>query len=230
MCDDHKEKRDYYRPHSCCEVGPMGPPGLQGPQGVQGVPGIQGITGPSGSQGAQGPQGIPGKDCDCPPGVGACERYANVFSSVSQNLSAFGAGSDAVFFNLQNAVSAGDFDLSLMASLGQIKVLKHGIYSLGWALQAKTTPPVISPVPSWSFGIWASGVLIPGTVYSGFTQSPNDDTAHINGDAIVELKAGDVLMLRNTSTTPVSLNPNPATSVFPITVAGIVISCAKSLP
>ena len=224
MCDESKEMK--WSP--CCLVGPQGPAGLQGAQGIQGVPGAQGIMGPSGAQGPQGPQGVPGKDCDCPQG-GACLRYANVFSSVDQNLSAFSAGSDAVFFNLQNAVSSGDFDLSLMATTGQVKVLNHGIYSIGWALQAKTTPPVIAPVPSWSFGLWINGVLVPGSVYSGFTQSPNDDTAHINGDVIIEVPAGGVLMLRNTSKTAVSLDPNPATSVFPITVAGLVISCVKSL-
>lgn len=226
MCDESKEMKW----HRCCEVGPQGPAGLQGPQGIQGVPGSQGIMGPSGAQGPQGPQGVPGKDCDChDKECQCCERYANVYSSIPQALGAFGAANDMVLFNLQNAVSAADFDLSLMASAGQIKFLKHGIYSIGWALQAKTTPPVISPVPSWSFGLWVNGALVPGSVYSGFTQSPNDDTAHINGDVIFEVPANGILMLRNTSTTAVSMAPNPATSVFPITVAGLVISCVKSL-
>ncbi len=218
--------------HPCCMQGPQGVPGPQGPQGVQGVPGVQGIPGQSGmqgSQGAQGPKGDPGKDCDC---SGSALPYANVYASVAQVIQPFNAPqvADQVLFDQQNAVSVGDFDLSQMGISGDMKFLKHGIYHLQWQLQARITAPVPTPVPSWSFGFWLNGVLVPGSIYSGFTQAPGDDACHSTGDVIIEVKQGDMLRLRNTSISQVALNPSITGSVFPITIASINIECLKLLP
>jgi hypothetical protein len=133
-------------------------------------------------------------------------------------------------FDQQNSVSTGDFDLSQMNVNGDIKFLKHGIYHIQWQLQARIVPPVPSPVPSWSFGFWLNGVLVPGSIYSGFTQAPGDDACHSTGDVIIEVQAGDLLRLRNTSASPVNLNPNVTGSVFPITIASINIEGLKDLP
>jgi Collagen triple helix repeat (20 copies) len=232
MC---KEDMSYYHRDCpcCCEQGPQGVPGLQGPQGIQGVPGPQGVPGQMGAQGPQGiqgPKGDPGKDCDCSQ-VGAL-AYANIYASNAQVVQAFNpaAVGDQVLFDKQNAVSAGDFDLSQMSVSGDIKVLKHGIYHLQWQLQARITPPVPTPVPSWSFGFWVNGVLVPGSIYSGFTQAPGDDACHSTGDVIIEMKANDMLRLRNTSVSQVNLNPNVTGSVFPITIASINIEELKVLP
>jgi len=217
----------------CCEQGPQGPMGLQGPQGVQGVPGVQGAIGPQGMQGPQGlqgPKGDPGKDCDCSQTGGACEMYANLYATQPQIVAPYLGGVDYVKFDAQNAVSAGDFDLTAANTTGEIKFLKHAIYALSWELQARITTPVPVPVPSWSFGFWLNGVLVPGSIYSGYTQSPNDDAAHSTGEIILEIKAGDVLKLRNTSVSSVNLNPNVTGSVFPITIASVNIQCVKSLP
>jgi hypothetical protein len=132
--------------------------------------------------------------------------------------------------NAQNAVSVGDFDLSLANSTGEIKFLKHGIYHMAWELQARIVPPVPDPVPSWSFGFWKNGVLINGSIYSGFTQAPGDDACHSTGDIIIEVQAGDLIKLRNTSVSAVNLNPNVTGSVFPITIASVNIDCLKLLP
>jgi len=224
MCKENK-----YTEH-CCIQGPQGVPGLQGPQGIQGVPGSQGVKGQTGLQGPQGIQGVPGKDCDC---TGIADRpYANVYASVAQIIQPFNvpAVADQVLFDLQNSVSVGDFDLSLMSTTGDLKFLKHGIYHLQWQLQARITSPVPVPVPSWSFGFWFDGVLVPGSIYSGFTQAPGDDACHSTGDVIFEVKAGSLLRLRNTSISQVSLNPSVTGSVFPITIASINIECLKLLP
>ena len=206
-------------------VGPQGPSGLNGQQGPQGPQGPQGLMGP---QGPQGLQGIPGKDCqdhdDC-----CCPVWCNVFASLPQTIGAYSSATDFVQFDKMNQVTA-DFDLSLAASLGEIKFLSHGIYHLSWQLQARIVPPVPVPVPSWSFGLWINGVLVPGSIYSGYTQAPGDDACHSTGEVIVEVKAGDVLKLRNTSVTAVNLNPAITGSVFPITIASINIECLKSLP
>jgi len=221
----------YYTP--CCQQGPQGVPGLQGPQGIQGVPGPQGVSGlpgMQGSQGMQGPQGPAGKDCDC---TNSSLPYGNVYATVAQVIQAYNvpAVADTVLFSSQNAISSPlDFDLSQMNVTGDVKFLKHGIYHMAWQLQARITPPIPSPVPSWSFGFWLDGVLVPGSIYSGFTQAPGDDACHSTGDVIIEVKANQLLRLRNTSVSSVNLNPNVTGSVFPITIASINIECLKSLP
>jgi hypothetical protein len=195
----------------CCQ-GPIGPQGLQG---------IQGIAGQTGSQGIQGLQGPAGKD-----GEGKCTcvgSYANVYSSMIQTVEPYLGVNDSVRFEKQNAVKAADFDLSNVASTGEIVFLKKAVYLLSWTIQGRVTPPVPSPVPSFSFGFWINGVLAQGSVYSQYTQSPNDDAAHLTGEIIVEMSVGDRLKLRNTSVVGVSLNPNINGSVFPITVAGLCI-------
>ncbi len=233
MCKEDGHKRDC----CCCIQGPQGVPGLMGPQGIQGVPGAQGATGSQGIQGVQGLQGpagvwtpeqCQGKECDCP-----VEPYLNVYASKAQTIQPYNvpAFSDQVLFDQQNANSGPlDFDLSQANTSGDIKFLKHGIYHIQWQLQARISTPVPVPVPSWSFGFWLNGVLVPGSIYSGFTQAPGDDACHSTGDIIIEVKAGDLLRLRNTSISQVSLNPNVTGSVFPITIASINIEGLKSLP
>jgi len=222
-------KEDYYHHNECCMQGPQGVPGLQGPQGIQGVPGPQGIQGQDGMQGPQGlqgPKGDPGKDCDChDTGCECCVSYCNVYASTKLQIQAFGNAGDFVPFDSQNAVQAADFDLSMKAISGDIKFLKAGVYSIDWVLQGRIAPPIPQPVPSWSFGLWLNGVLVPGSVFSGFTQSPNDDAAHSTGHVMIRVNAGDVLRLRNTSISVIDLNPNIGGSVFPITIAELNISC-----
>ncbi len=215
----------------CCIQGPQGMPGLQGSQGIQGVPGSQGIMGPAGVQGVQGLQGPDGSGTNPPASVQ--EPFANVFASLAQTIQPFNAPAigDQVLFDSQNAVSsATDFDLSQANVTGDIKFIKHGIYHIEWQLQARISSPIPQPVPSWSFGFWLNGVLVPGSIYSGYTSSPNDDAAHSTGDVIIEVKAGDMLRLRNTSASSVSLNPNITGSVFPITIASVNIECLELLP
>jgi hypothetical protein len=129
-----------------------------------------------------------------------------------------------------NAVSAANFDTSAMGTSGVIKFLTHGVYHIAWQLQGRIQPPVPEPVPSWSFGFYLNGVLVPGSIYSGFTQAPGDDACHSTGDVIIEVKANDLLQLRNTSISIVNLNPNVNGSVFPITIASVNIECVKVLP
>ncbi len=229
MCRDDMYKKDC----CCCIQGPQGVPGLQGPQGIQGVPGAQGIPG---QNGMQGPQGLQGPAGICTPeqcqGAAKDMPYLNVYASQAQTIQPFNAPAvaDQVLFDQQNANSGAlDFDLSQMNVNGDIKFLKHGIYHFTWQLQARISV-LIQPVPSWSFGFWLNGILVPGSIYSGFTSSPNDDAAHSTGDVIIEVKAGDILRLRNTSINAVSLNPNIAGSVFPITIASINTECLKLLP
>lgn len=218
MCNDSKNE--------CCFQGPQGVPGLQGPQGIAGVAGPQGPVGLTGAQGIQGLQGLPGKD-----GTSASwsASYLNVYSLVSQVVGPNGSSTDTVMFNSQAAVSS-DFDTSAKNTTGAIKFLTHGIYSFSWIAQANMTPPVPSPVPSYSFALYLDGVLLPGSVDSAFTQSPNDDNAHTSGQTIVEVMAGQTLTMRNSSVVSVTMNPLPSGSVYPIANASIVAILLKKLP
>jgi len=227
MCKEDMNHNDY-KSCQCCDCeGPIGPQGPRGPEGAMGPTGSQGPRGP------MGPKGDPGKDCDCHE-ERCCELpYANVYASVAQVIQAYNAGQvlDQVLFDSQNAVSSAlDFDLSMKNVNGDIKFLKHGIYHISWLLQARIAAPVPNPTPSWSFGFWINGALVPGSIYSGFTQAPGDDACHSSSELIIEIKAGDVLRLRNTSVSIVNLNPNVTGSVFPITIASVNIDCLKLLP
>lgn len=227
-CEGHYEHHEFKRCCGCKE-GPQGVPGMQGVQGIQGVPGAQGITGATGSQGPQGLQGPPGKDCEPDDRCKCCEAYANPYASFNQVIGPFGSATDTVLFDKKNAVSLADFDLTMMGITGDIKFLKHGIYQLNWKLQGRVQPPIPDPVPSFSFGFWLSGVLIPGSIYSAFTQSPQDSVTAAGGCVQVEVKAGDLLRLRNACVSIVDLDPNVLGSVFPITIASLNIQCLKSL-
>lgn len=225
MC---KEYNGHWEP--CCQQGPQGPSGAQGAQGIQGVSGAQGSVGNTGMQGQQGLQGLTGPMGPAGSSGTAIGYYMNVYSNQAQSIAAYLGNSDTVILQSANAVDASAFDVSLAPSTGSMKFLKHGIFSIGWVLQAKVTPPVPNPVPSWSFGLWLDGVLVPGSIESGYTQAPGDDDQHCSGQVIIEVKAGSVIMLRNTSVSAVSLDPNVTGAVFPITTASVCATLVKVLP
>lgn len=235
---EHEEKarhHDWDHKRCCgCKEGPQGVSGIQGPQGVQGVPGAQGVTGSMGPQGPQGLQGPPGKDCEPRPDehCKCCESYANVWAQPPQILAPFGNAGDTVLFQGQNAVTLADFDLTMMAVNGEVKFLKSGVYYINWGAEAKVQPPIPSPTPSFSFGLWknADALPIPGSVLSGYTQAPNDDTLHISGEVSISMLAGDVLRLRNASTLVVDMSPNTIGIQFQVVVASLNIHCLKMIP
>lgn len=158
-----------------------------------------------------------------------CDAFCNVYANPPQLLQPFGSPADAVLFQGQNAVSALAFDLTKMGVDGSVKFLKSGVYYINWGSEAKVEPPIPSPTPSFSFGIWMNNVLVPGATLSGYTQAPNDDTLHISGEVIINVVAGDVLKLRNASSLVVNMNPNTIGIQFPVTVASLNIHCLKSL-
>ncbi len=220
MCKD-EHKKDC----CCCIQGPQGVPGLQGEQGIQGVPGAQGIPGAQGLQGVQGLQGPAGICEDC---GRSCESYANVFTQLPQALGAFGSATDSVLFQMQNAVTAADFDLSGMALSGEVKFLKSGTYHISFTAEGKVAQPIPSPVPSFSFALWRNNFVVDGSKASGFTQAPSDDTLQIYGEVIIDMLAGDILKLRNASTNAVDMVPNTVGLLFPVTIASLNIFCVKA--
>lgn len=228
MCKEEGHMKDC----CCCIQGPQGVPGLMGPQGPQGVPGVQGAMGSQGVQGVQGLQGPPGvcNPDDCTGGGGgssACESYANIWAQPPQVLGAFGTATDTVLFQNQNAVIAADFDLSMIAINGDVKFLKAGVYSISYGAEAKVSQPIPLPVPSFSFGLWKNGVIVPGSTISGYTQAPGDDTIQVNGEVMINIAANDIVRLRNASSNGIDMTPNTVGIAFPVTVATLNIQCLK---
>ena len=224
MCDEMKKDC------CCCIQGPQGVPGLMGPQGVQGVPGVQGIMGPQGIQGVQGLQGPAGKDCECPDVSMCCPpAYFDIYSHQAQTVTVFPAIGSGIKMDKQNQVSSA-FDLSQINVTGAIKFLKHGIYYISAQVLSKLTVPFPAPVPSWVVAMTLNGVLVEGSICSGFNSSPNDQPIEGSSDVIIEVNAGDVLQLSNYSTSNIDLNPTLIGVSFPATVASLTCHSLKLLP
>jgi hypothetical protein len=166
-----------------------------------------------------------GDNHDCP----CCESFLNVFGLPPQQLTAFGAGNDAVKFQANNALTPLDFDLSTMSVDGSVKFLKAGIYYVSWGVQARVQQPIPLPVPSFSFGVWRNDILIPGSTLSGYTQAPGDDTVHLNGEIIIEVAANDEIKIRNAAAVNVDLDPNTVGIQFPVTVSTLNVFCLKEI-
>ncbi len=245
MCCEESEKK------CCCcfgAQGPQGVPGAQGQQGIQGVPGKDGPQGPNGPtglqgipgrngdqgpiglqgpqgligpQGVQGIQGLSGKDCDCE----SVAQYLSIYSLTDQVVPSLASP----FLNLVNSASAG-FDISAAPVSGEVKILNHGIYSVNWGFDGKLQPPYPFPIPAWALGIYKNGVLLPGTTSGSFSITPDDICVHDSADAIVELKAGDIIKIVNLSTMTILGVSNPVGTLFPIASARLNISLIKKLP
>ena len=214
----------------CCCPGPMGQPGPQGVQGLQGVPGAQGAmgaqgveghAGPMGPQGLQGLQGPKGECVECDSHHHhhhECKvEYAEVYSNLSQNLSASPganlAGQTALLEN--TIVSTPGIDVSLAATQGKITFLTAGWYDVATGICGALNP-IASPLPCWSLSLFKNGVLVPGSTFANQTISPEQKANEIVADVFVHFSAGDVLTLANTSTSSILLaSPTLGTNAAP---------------
>ncbi len=233
MCKDEKNHDHHEKWHPCCLQGPQGNEGPQGPQGVQGVPGSQGVMG---SQGIQGPQGLqgekgdPGKDCDCHEVMCRCDTaLCNVWSEQDQIVGAWTAANDFIKFEGSNFASA-EFDLTNAALLGEVRFLQKGRYVINYAVEGTLNPPFPAPVPSWCLGLFRNGVLIAGSTFGAFNQSPDDGFVSTSGTTVFEMDVGDVLKLRNvTLGQGLKLTAISGFVAFPVTVAAMTISLREKL-
>lgn len=207
--------------------GPKGDAGAIGPAGPQGDPGkngADGATGPAGPTGPIGPKGDPGV-CDCE------VSFINLYASIPQTVPPNGLpGSTVNYDKISSVHVAADYITATTPIDGKVGFVKHGLYRIDWILQGRITPPLPQPVPSWSFGLYLNGILVPGSIYSGFNSSPNDDASHSSGTVIFEIPAGAILELRNTCVSSVNLDPNVGGSVFPITIATLTATLMLPLP
>jgi hypothetical protein len=226
MCEEHKEHK--HRKEDCRCWYCMGD---QGPQGVQGVSGPQGIQGADGIQGPRGPMGPKGMDCSGDHGHCECPHaYVKVYSIVNQVLAPYNLGADYITYEAVG-LDSGDFDISNAALLGEIKILKHGIYNIFGNIQATLQPPFPQPVPVWGIGLFVNGVVDAGSCSAGFSQSPDDQLENTGIVSQIELNAGDIIRVRNINMTKgLVINAVHAELAFPLTGSSLTISLVEALP
>jgi len=198
----------------CCS-GAQGP---QGPAGSQGPAGPQGLVGPQGPQGAQGPEG------PCCPGV---TDYINVYSNQDQTVAAYSNPGSTVLFELANQVSS-DFDISLAPTTGQITFLRKGIYELSFTVTGLLVAFPF-PTPIWSFGLFLNGTLVPGSVFASFSLAPDIILTSAASSCIIQVNAGDVLTLRNTTLGAVNLISSAFGSAVPVNSSSLNATLIQAL-
>ena len=196
---DHHDK--------CCDCCDKSMQGVQGLQGVQGPRGQDGLQGP---QGIMGPQGVPGSCVNCggdnPPPVQAAPEFAEVYSTVTQNLSPSpSTNQPGQFVTLEQTIFAtANIDVSQAAINGSVKIMKAGWYDVATGLCGALNP-IPSPLPVWTLSLFLNGVIVPGSTFANMTLSPTQQANEIVADVFVHCNVGDVLQLANTSTNMVQL-------------------------
>ncbi len=208
----------------CCCVDctcPPGPQGPSGPQGPQGSSGLAGASGASGPQGAQGPQGLAGPTGTCCPFQ---PMYAGAYSDQNQTIA---PGMQVLLDNI--IVATPGIDMSMVDTTGVITINQSGEYIIDFAVQGTLTPPFPFPVPDWCFSLYQNGVLVPGSTWTNYTNSPDDVVSHTGGPIIVAVTAGDTFQVINTSTLSVNLTASALGCTVPVNSAAITISLVQGL-
>jgi hypothetical protein len=157
-------------------TGPQGQPGATGAQGQTGAAGPQGqtgATGPQGQTGATGPQGSVG-----PAGPVGSREYAYIYNEGAQVVPI----EASIAFDNTGPITAG---ITHAPGNATTTFTTAGTYSVTFSL---------SGVEPNQMGLFVNGALVNGTVYgSGAGTQTNI------GHAIVTVGVGDVLELRNHS-------------------------------
>ena len=150
-----------------------------GPAGPTGPAGPRGQTGATGPRGATGPTGATG-----PQGPAGQPDYAYVYNTTAETVA---VESDVTFST--NGPLSGFTHTAAGAPIG---VVSTGIYLVRFS---------VTGTQAGQFTLMDNGAAVAGTAY-GSSSAPEQD----QGQAIMSLTAGDVLTLRNhTSSTSVTL-------------------------
>ena len=166
--------------------GIAGATGVQGLQGITGYTGIQGLQGIGGATGVQGLQGIAGDTgADGAPGSQGLSAYAYIYNLLAQTV----ALESTITFSNNGVITEG---ITHSPGTDSISIADAGDYAI-WFIVAGVEPNQItlfqngSPVAEGTYGSVAGTQPGPGIV-------------------IITASAGDVLTLRNhTSTSAVTL-------------------------
>lgn len=165
-------------------VGPQGLPGIQGDAGATGAQGSAGVAGVQGPQGAIGPQGEIGLTGDTgatgaagEDGTGLSD-YAYIFNDEDQTV----AIEADVTFSDNGVITAG---FTHAPGTTALNVVAAGAYKVSFST---------SGTEASQFALFVNGLVVDGTTYGS-----GAGTQQNNGQVIVLLAAGDVLTLRNHS-------------------------------
>lgn len=180
-------------------MGPVGPTGRAGNDGAPGVTGNTGPTGPTGPAGPTGPlgptgaTGTPGATGETgatgPTGpAGTIGTFASVTSSATQTLA---DNADVVFED-----SATLSNVTVDGTHTTLTVATGGKYLVNWGVSTAGSSGTLA-------------VTVNGTVLSHLKIGIGGGSAKIIGmEGIVTLAAGDVVTLRNVSTTTFTISAN----------------------
>jgi len=158
----------------------MGAEGAPGATGAAGAPGIAGPPGPPGATGPAGPTG--------PAGSSAPRRYAYVYNLIAETVPL----EADITFDTNGVLSPG---ITHAAGTADVAFASPGVY--------KVTFSVSGTEPS-QMALFLNGALVGGTLYGS-----GAGTQQNTGQAIVTIAAGDLLTVRNhTSSAAVGLASN----------------------
>ena len=164
-----------------------GAPGLTGPTGHTGATGAAGPTGATGSTGPAGPTGPQGAT-----GAAGQPDYAYIYNTAAETV----AVESDVTFSTTGPVSG----FTHVPTASTIGVETSGTYLVKFS---------VTGTQAGQFTLMDDGEVVGGTTY-GTANAPGQD----GGEAIVTLSAGDVLTLRNhTSSTSVVLETDAGGSL-----------------
>jgi hypothetical protein len=151
-----------------CTTGPQGPQGLMGPIGPQGLQGDPGLQGPQGEVGPMGPMG--------PQGTGGVYEYAYIYNVSDQEVSL----EADVLFDTNGVMTSG---IMHAPGTAQINVANSGTYKITFSVSGNKQNELT---------IFLNGAAVLGTTYKA-----NSNNQQNTGIALLYISVGDVLTLRN---------------------------------
>ena len=151
-------------------TGATGATGGTGPTGPTGATGVTGATGPTGATGATGVTGPTGA-------TGAISDYAYIYNTGAETVAVEGDTT----FDTNGPMTAG---FSHVPGSATVTVNSTGVYSIDFSIRESTGAA--------QFALADNGTVIPSTIFGGGISE-----VQLSGQAIVSLVAGDVLTLRN---------------------------------
>jgi hypothetical protein len=174
-------------------AGPVGPAGAAGATGPSGPTGATGATGPAGASGATGPAGPQGPIG--PAGTTGPQGPAGTigtFASVTAISLQVPNDNDPIVFDGTSTLS----NVALDVPRTSLTVGATGTYLVNWGIS--------TPGASCTLGVAVNGTANAATKFG----LGGGNAKSIGMEGIIALAAGDVVSLRNLSTTTCSINLN----------------------
>ena len=181
-------------------VGSTGPTGVNGPAGAVGPPGAVGAAGPAGPAGAAGSTGVAG--ATGPAGLNGLSQYAYVYNLAEQSVPL----EAPVTFDSNGVMTSG---ITHAPGGSGITLVNAGVYQVTFSLSGTGANQI---------ALFDNGTVVPGTVYGS-----GSGTQQNAGQVILAVSAGDVLSVRNATSTAAILLATPIGGTRASTNASLTI-------